>query len=57
MAVLSDVGGIGVPVDCLEKGDVDGDGKITARDGLLILKFWAGLLASFSASGTWDLER
>jgi hypothetical protein len=50
MAVLADASRIGTPPACIANEDVDGDGHITATDGLLILKFWAGLITSFPAS-------
>jgi hypothetical protein len=49
--VLGDEGGIGTPPACITNGDVGSDGHVTAMDGLLILKFWAGLINTFPSVG------
>jgi hypothetical protein len=36
---------------CPDNADVDGDGLVTPFDALFILKYWAGLLATFPARG------
>jgi cytolysin (calcineurin-like family phosphatase) len=50
-AILDHVDGIPDSASCLGNADVDGDGHVTALDALLILKYWAGLISTFPASG------